>query len=292
MVERGGLDRGEARDQGRTARFHQHVVQPVADQFRIPARQAQHELRQVRGLRDQLMQRIGRGQRLARTPRLQHLVRMHHHRVQPGRHLQAQRAAVGGQGHAAQQHRCDVVAMAAAAGHRLAGQGEVVQRLARQGGIEQGVGRDQGGDAGGGRAAQPGAQPNALVQREREAERQRQPLAQGDQRRAGGVAGRFQRQPGDAGHLAVDGLDAHFGRVDAAHGGQVARPVDGVSQQVEAHADVADAGRRECSDRHAHACTPTPVLSEWAMASTSPNTPAAVTCGPAPGPSTTSGLSA
>src|SRR3546814_6760025 len=68
---------------------------------------------------------------------------------------------------------------------------------------------------------------------------------------------------------------------------------DRVAEQVEADADIADAGRRECAGlaamlTEAHARAP----SALAIASTSPKTPAAVTSGPAPGPCTTSGLSA
>src|SRR5690606_2732303 len=140
------------------------------------------------------------------------------------------------------------------------------------------------------RAAQPGAERDALVQRHGEAERQRQRFAKRDQRAARGVALGLQRQLPDPGDIALDGLDAHHGLVDPAHRGHVARAFDGMPEQVETDADIADACGRERARGCTHACTPRPVLSEWAIASTSPNTPAAVTCGPAPGPCTTSGL--
>ena len=79
--------------------------------------------------------------------------------------------------------------------------------------------------------------------------------------------------------------------IDPAHGGEVAGTVEHVAEQVEADADVADAGRREgaCDVRRLrHWRAP----SDCATARMSPKMPAAVTCGPAPGPCTTSGLSA
>ena len=176
--------------------------------------------------------------------------------------------------------------------HDIAVQREAVQGLARQRRVEQGIGRDQGGHARGRRAAEARTQRNPLVQREREPERQVERIAQGEQGAAGGVARGLQRELLDAGDVAVDRIDAHGGRVDAAHRGDVAGAIDRMAEEVEADPDIADAGGRECADCSAHAWTPTPVLSECAIASTSPNTPAAVTCGPAPGPCTTSGLSA
>src|SRR5690606_39597122 len=85
--------------------------------------------------------------------------------------------------------------------------------------------------------------------------------------------------------VAGNAGDPHHGFLDAPHRGDVARAFEDMAEQVEADADVADAGRGESAHGvHARdACT---------QARMSPNTPAAVTCGPAPGPCTTSGLSA
>ena len=79
------------------------------------------------------------------------------------------------------------------------------------------------------------------------------------------------------------------GSVDAADRGAIAGAGDGVAEDVEADADVADAGRRECTGLFA-AHTRAPRAAE--TRSRSANTPAAVTSGPAPGPCTTSGFSA
>ena len=141
-------------------------------------------------------------------------------------------------------------------------------------------------------------------------------LAQRDQRLPGGIARGLQRQRVGAGDVAADRGDAHFRLVDAAHHRDVAHAVDGMAEQVEADADVADAAGREGAamraagrlvrsrsmstlmraPAHARlACSdagPMREPSDCAIASTSPNTPAAVTSGPAPGPCTTSGLSA
>ena len=126
--------------------------------------------------------------------------------------------------------------MAAAAGDGLAGQRVRIQRVRVQWRVEQRIGGDQRGHAGRRRAGEAGAQRNALVEFDREAERQRQRLPQGDQRAAGGVAFGLERQRGDH---AANRRDAHGRFVDAAHGGGIADAVDAVAEDVEAHPDIA-----------------------------------------------------
>src|SRR5690606_2456038 len=103
---------------------------------------------------------------------------------------------------------------------------------------------------------------------------------------AGGVAFRLQRQRAAR---AFDGGDAHARRTRAGGGDAVVGTGEAVSEQVEADADIAHRGRRAGGGtvRRAHSGAP----SAAATRSTSANTPAAVTSGPAPGPRTISGLS-
>ncbi|MNV20025.1 hypothetical protein D3C71_1109100 [compost metagenome] len=227
-------------------------------------------------------------QRGARAARLQHGIWMHQqavprrrdrHRHQPVRRAQYQPA---------QQHRPEVVAMAATAGHRLTGQREWIQRLARQRVRQQRIGRDQGGHARRGRTAHTRAQRDAFVDLHLEPERQIQRGMQRDQRRAGRVVLGHQRQVHRG---AADRPDLHHARFNAPHRHGIANALDGVTKNVEPDPHVADRGRceRACF-RHAaltHKRAPSPT----ATRSTSANTPAAVTSGPAPGPCTTSGLS-
>ena len=307
MIQRGLFHRGEARNQRRASRFHQHVVQTFMDHPRVAALQAGEEQRQMRGLHDELRQRIGIGQRGARAAGFQHLIRMRHHGIQPAGHGQRDHPVLRRQHHAAEQHRRDVVAVQAAAGHGLALQRERIQRVARERFIEERIRGDQRGDAGRRRTAQAGAQRNAFLQFDLEPVRQRQRFAQRDQGAAGGVAFGIERQRVGAYDRAADRGDAHFGRVDAADDGDIARTIDGVTEQIEADADVADARGRERAGfvavpgvplrslrwfgvgrKGTHARAP----SVRAIARISPNTPAAVTSAPAPGPCTTSGLCA
>ena len=193
--------------------------------------------------------------------------------------------------------------MAPAAGHRLAGQGEWIQCLARQWPLQQRIGRHQRGHAGGRRTAHARAQGDALVDLDFESVLQPQRLAHGDQGGAGGIALGFQRQRE---RRATDRRHPHLRRIDSAHGDGVADPGQRMAEDVEAHRHVADRGRRKraglplwlwrwlhlrdcgrlATDR-AHSRAPCPA----ATRSTSANTPAAVTSGPAPGPCTISGFS-
>ena len=88
--------------------------------------------REVRALRHELDQRVVARQRLARAPRFQR-----RHRGCTSAQCQAAGTGIGtsrsrgGQHQAAEQHRADVVAVPAAAGDRFAGQRERIQRFAR-----------------------------------------------------------------------------------------------------------------------------------------------------------------
>src|SRR5207253_1907971 len=107
------------------------------------------------------------------------------------------------------------------------------------------------------------------------------------------------REFGCSGHSSPDRRDAHDRFLDAPHERDVAHAGERMAEYVETDADVADAAGGEGADgtsarlavhepgrfdrrgRHARAprlCT---------TARISPNTPAAVTSGPAPGPCTT-----
>ena len=213
-------------------------------------------------------------------------MRMHDHRMPCSGDFDLRQSISRGQHQPAEQHRSDVVAMPATAGDGFAGHGVRVQRVRIQRRVEQRVGGHQGGHAGRRRAAQPGAERDALVEFDLEAERQRQRFAQRKQRAAGGVALGLQRQVGDR---AADRLDPHRRFVDAAHGGDIADAGDAVAEDVEADPHIAYGSRRKRP--RFHACAHRRAPSAAASRSRSENTPAAVTSGPAPGPCTTSGLS-
>src|ERR1700722_9859635 len=108
-------------------------------------------------------------------------------------------------------------------------------------------------------------------------------LAHRHQRCAGGVQRCVERKINAA---VANRADAHDGFVDAANDSPITRALDGVTENIESHTNVAD--RRRCEGaRLFHMRAP----SAAAMRSKSANTPAAVTSGPAPGPCTTRGLS-
>src|SRR3546814_1669492 len=155
------------------------------------------------------------------------------------------------------------------------------------------MGGDQRGHARGRGAAEAGPQRDAFLHFQLEAVCQPQSLARGQHRLAGGVAFGRERKRRDTFDLATDRGDTHQRLGDVSHDRDVAWSGDRVAEQVEADADIADAGRRECAGlaamlTEAHARAP----SALAIASTSPKTPAAVPSGPAPGPCTPSGLPA
>jgi hypothetical protein len=76
----------------------------------------------------------------------------------------------------------------------------------------------------------------------RETPRQANRLAQAQQRDAGRVGGRVERQLGDD---AFDGLDAHRRRVDAPHAHDVADRGHGLAEDVESDSEVAHGRRGE-----------------------------------------------
>src|SRR5690606_14725209 len=122
-IQRRRLGQVEAADQRCPPRLHQHVAQALADQHLIAGMAAGQHQRQVCTLGDEVLQRIAASQRVARATGFQHRLRMHHQAVPRGRHRDAHQPVGGGQHQTAQQHRAQVVAMAAAAGHFLAGHG-------------------------------------------------------------------------------------------------------------------------------------------------------------------------
>lgn len=188
---------------------------------------------------------------------------------------------------APEQRGGDVVGVGRAAGDGLALHREAEQALGGEGPIEQGVGGDDRGDGRAGAAAEAGRERDALAHPGLEAEGQPELAAHGDEGHAGGVALGLERQ----GRLgALDAGDAHDRLVEAPHRDAIAEGADGVAEHVEADGDVADrrGGEGAGFEGRAHAT--------WApryeqTRSTSANTPAAVTAGPAPGPCTTSGFS-
>ncbi len=81
-------------------------------------------------------------------------------------------------------------------------------------------------------------------------------------------------------------------RLCATHRCAVARADERLAENIEADAEIADAGGRKCGCfEPLHAGIQTRAPNEAATRSRSAKTPAAVTSGPAPGPCTTSGLS-
>src|SRR5690625_1451238 len=153
--------------------------------------------------------------------------------------------------------------------------------------VQKLIGGHQRRHAGRGGATHAGAEGNALVELHGKAEIE---IERAPQRHQRGPRRVVLRVGGQAGCAAANGVNAHFGAVDAAHGHRVARAVNAVAEQVETGNGVANAGWRKGArrvlDGRVHSGAPS-----WpAMRSTSANTPAAVTSGPAPGPWTTSGL--
>jgi len=271
-----------------------HIAQAGADQPGVAGMATGQHQRQVGALRDEFAERIVSLQRRARAPGFQLRVRMHQQAVPVRRHRHRHQPLQGGQHQSAEEHRPEVVAMAAAAGHGLAVERMQVQLVPAQRCIQQRIGRDQRGHARGRRAAHAGTERDALVDLDLEPERQRQCLPQRDQRRAGGVD---RRVSGQVHGGTADRRDADFRGVDAAHRHRVADTGHGIAEQVEPDRHVRHRGRGEGArlvpaggGLHclpAHSRVPSPA----ATRSTSANTPAAVTSGPAPGPCTTSGLS-
>ena len=271
---------------------------------------------------DEFAQRVAAIQGFARAPGFQNLLRVHQHAVPGAGHLDFHHAFGRGQHQSAQQHRPDVVTVTRTTGGGLALQRKGIQGLARQGLVEQGICRHQCRHATGSRAAHARTQRYALFDLDREAEWQLERRPQRDQRTPGGIALGFQRQ---VQFKPTNGADAHHGLVEPFHHNPITRPFDGVTEQVETDAGVADAGGGEgcfhadmrtgmgglnlrsagvdalpccrsagrlgygagagCTARYTRA------PSAVATRKRSENTPAAVTSGPAPGPCTTSALS-
>ncbi len=187
---------------------------------------------------------------------------MHQHAAHGRRHrdlLGARVVDAHGQHQPAEQRRRDIVDVHRPAGdglavHRELEQLELAERL-----LQQRIRRDHGRDRRGGRAAEAGTQRNAFLDRDLDPEGQRQRRGHGHQRHAGGVLLRLQRQVRLA---AGDGRDPdpglrHLPRLDA-----IAHCLDGVAEDVEANADVADRrGRESCNDAAAHVLSPAAVRS-------------------------------
>ncbi len=161
---------------------------------------------------------------------------------QPLRHRHLDQAVGSGEHQATEQLRADIVAVLAATGGAFSVECERIQRFDRQRRIEQGVRRHQRGAGRGRAAAHAGAERDALVDLQRDPERQVQRATHGVDRARAGVARDIARQVGDR---TADGIHPHLARVDAPRGDDVAGTDQRVSEDVEADADVADGGRGE-----------------------------------------------
>jgi len=186
----------------------------------------------------------------------------------------------------AEQGRRDVVGVPCTACHRLPGHGELEQLEAAHGLRQQRVRRNHRADRGSGRAPEPGADRDALVDLQAEAEGGTHRFLQRKQRTTCGVVAHLMRQLSPA-----HGVDLDTGRGTPRHGDAIAERVDRKTENVEADRDIADRGggkgRSALPGRAAHSRAPRYA----ARRSRSANTPPAVTSGPAPGPCTMSGLS-
>src|SRR6185312_12771266 len=118
VVERGLFDAREARYQGCAARFHQHVAQPFAHQRGVAPKTAGQHQGEIGALRHELAQRVVARKRSARPAGFQYIVRMHQRAMPCTRHRDAQQVIVRSEHHPTEQHRTQVVAVAAASGSR------------------------------------------------------------------------------------------------------------------------------------------------------------------------------
>ena len=105
----------------------------------------------------------------------------------------------------AEQRRRNVVDVNRITRDRLARQREPEQVQFRQRLVEQRIGRDDRRNRGGRRTAEARAKWNALIDGNFNAERKGQGVRHGDERRAGAIAVRLQRQ---VGRMTGDGRDA------------------------------------------------------------------------------------
>ena len=278
----------EAGDERGAARLHQHVAEAPAMSDESPREAARQHQREALALRHEVDERVGAAQRRARLPRLQHEVRVHQRAREASRAPARAPAVLGGAITSPPSSiGADVVAVPAAAGHRLAFQAQRVERRRAQRRVEQRVGGDQRGTA---EAAEPPMpEPSAMPLSISSSKPTARPSARrsASSARAGGVVLGVERQVGDHAAMASTRTPALVVRRD---GDAVARPDQAVAEDVEAHRDVADRRRRERASRCAALSQPRPQR-RAATRSRSANTPAAVTSGPAPGPCTTSGLS-
>ena len=134
----------------------------------------------------------------------------------------------------------DVVAVLGSARRGLSDERAAVEHVHRRRPLQQRARRQQGRDAGGGRSSHSRPQWDPLLDAQGEAVGEPEAVPQRQERPAGGVPLRLQRQ---SAHHPLDPEDAHLRRIDVLDRDPVDRTHDGVTEHVESHTDIAHRGR-------------------------------------------------